>query len=47
MTVRIKRDSDATVAEPFTYDPVMNTLPQHKRGMGMPQVMEANTMQPD
>ena len=39
MAIGIKRDSDATVAKPFTHNLGMNTLPQHKRRMGMPQVV--------
>jgi len=47
MAIGVKCDSDATVAEPFTHNLGMNTLPQHKRGMGVPQVVEANPIQPD
>ena len=42
MTVGVECNSDAAVAEPFTHYLGMDALPEHKRGVGVPQVMETN-----
>ena len=42
MAVRVKGDSNTAVPQPFTHYLWMDTLPQHKRGMSVPQVMETN-----